>query len=71
MAGFLPAVLYVIIREVRMPLEPKNTPVTILKERFAQGLITAEEFEKGKEILMKQSGCRAQKIVFLYQILFS
>ena len=71
MVGFLLAVLYAIIREVRMPTEPKNTPVTILKERFAQGQITAEEFEKGKEILMKQSGCRAQKIVLLYQILFS
>jgi hypothetical protein len=53
MAGFLLAVQYVIIREVRMPIEPKNTPVTLLKERFAQGQITAEEFEKGKEILMK------------------
>ena len=34
MVGFLLAVLYVILREVRMPIEPKNTPVTILKERF-------------------------------------
>jgi putative membrane protein len=53
MAGFLLAVLYVIIREVRMPIEPKNTPVNILKERFARGEITAEEFEKGKDILLK------------------
>lgn len=53
MVGFLLAVLYVIIREVRMPIEPKNTLVTILKERFAKGEITAEEFEKGKEILLK------------------
>jgi len=53
MAGFLLAVLYVIIREVRMPIEPKSTPVTILKERFAKGEITAEEFEKGKDLLMK------------------
>ena len=53
MVGFLLAVLYAIIREVRMPIEPKNTPVTILKERFAKGEITAEEFEKGKDLLMK------------------
>jgi uncharacterized membrane protein len=36
-----------------MPIEPKSTPVTILKERFAKGEITAEEFEKGKDLLMK------------------
>ena len=53
MVGFQLAVLYVIIREGRMPIEPKNTPITILKERFAIGEITAEEFEKGKEILLK------------------
>jgi len=35
-AGFLLAVLYGIIREVRMPIEPKNTPVTILKRAFCE-----------------------------------
>jgi uncharacterized membrane protein len=53
MAGFLLAVLYVIIREVRMPIEPKNTPLTILKERLAKGEITTEEYEQRKEALMK------------------
>ena len=53
MVGFLLAVLYGIIREVRMPIEPKNTPLDILKERFAKGEIPAEEYEKGKEVLMK------------------
>ena len=53
MAGFLLAVLYVIIREVRMPVEPKNTAVGILKERFARGEITTEEYEQRKDALMK------------------
>ena len=53
MVGFLLAVLYVIIREVRMPAETKNIPVDILKERFARGEITPEEFEMRKEALMK------------------
>jgi uncharacterized membrane protein len=53
MAGFLLAVLYVIIREVRMPVETKNIPVDILKERFARGEITPEEFEMRKSVLMK------------------
>jgi hypothetical protein len=34
MVGFLPAVLYGIIREVRMPIEPKNSLVTLLKRAF-------------------------------------
>jgi uncharacterized membrane protein len=53
MAGFLLAVLYVIIREVRMPVETKNIPVDILRERFARGEITPEEFEMRKSVLMK------------------
>ena len=53
MFGFLIAILYAIIREVRMPVETKNTPLDILKARFAHGEITPEEYEKGKEVLMK------------------
>jgi len=51
--GYLLAVLYLIIREVRKPLEAEKSPVDILKERFAEGQISAEEYEKGKEILLK------------------
>jgi putative membrane protein len=51
--GYMAAILYVIIREVRKPLEPEKTPVDTVKERFARGEISAEEFEKAKEILLK------------------
>jgi putative membrane protein len=51
--GYLIAVLYVIIREVRKPLEPEKTPVDVLKERYARGDITREEFETARDILMK------------------
>jgi putative membrane protein len=51
--GYLAAVLYLIIREVRKPVEPDRTPLDILKERLARGEITAEEFEQAREILIK------------------
>jgi putative membrane protein len=53
MFGFLLAILYVIIREVRMPIETQKTPVDFLKARFARGEISIEEYEKGKDVLMK------------------
>jgi len=53
MAGFFLAVLYVIIREVRMPIGTSNTPLDILKTRFARGEIPLEEYEKAKDALMK------------------
>ena len=51
--GILIAVLYVIIREVRKPLEPEKAPVDTLKERYARGEMSGEEFEKARDILMK------------------
>jgi putative membrane protein len=51
--GYLAAVLYLIIREVRKPVEPERTPLDVLKERLAKGEITAEEFQKTSEILVK------------------
>ena len=53
MVGFLLAILYVIIREVRMPIDTTNTPLDILKARFARGEIPLEEYEKAKDALMK------------------
>ena len=53
MVGFLLAILYVIIREVRMPVDMTDAPIDILKTRFAKGEISQEEYEKSKEALMK------------------
>jgi len=52
--GFLLAVLYVIIREVRRPVAPEREPVAILKERFARGEITAGEYEQAKALIGKE-----------------
>jgi uncharacterized membrane protein len=52
-SGHFIAVLYVIIREVRKPLEQEKTTVDILKERYARGKITGEEFGKARDILVK------------------
>ena len=53
MVGYPIAILYVIIREVRMPVDTEKNPIDILKARLAKGEITIEECEKGKEVLMK------------------
>jgi len=53
MFGYFIAILYVIIREVRMPIETEKTPIDILKARLAKGEITVEEYETGKDALMK------------------
>jgi len=53
MVGYPIAILYVIIREVRMPIETEKNPVDILKTRLAKGEITVEEYETGKDALMK------------------
>jgi putative membrane protein len=51
--GYPIAILYVIIREVRMPVDTEKNPVDILKARLAKGEITIEEYESGKDALMK------------------
>jgi putative membrane protein len=48
--GYFAAVLYLIIRELQ-PKTPGKLPLDILKERYAKGEITSEEFEKGKSLL--------------------
>jgi len=51
--GYLAALIYLIIQEIRKPVEPEKNPLDTLKERYAKGEITEEEFEKGKEVLTK------------------
>ena len=51
--GYFLAVLYVIIREVRKPVTSEKDPLDILRERFARGEISAEDFEKGKALITK------------------
>ena len=49
--GYLAAVLYLIIRELQQPKGTGKLPIDMLKERFAKGEITPEEFEQGKSAL--------------------
>jgi putative membrane protein len=49
--GYFAAVLYLIIRELLQPKGTGKLPIDILKERFARGEISSEEFEKGKSVL--------------------
>jgi putative membrane protein len=50
--GYLPAVLYAIIRDVRSSRGKEKTPMDILRERFAEGQLSEEEFENKKKILL-------------------
>lgn len=51
--GYLAALVYLIITGIRKPVEPGKTPLDILKERYAKGEITTEEYDAAKEILTK------------------
>jgi uncharacterized membrane protein len=52
--GYFVAVIYMIVREVRRPAMPGKEPLNALRERFARGEITADEYEKGKELIAKE-----------------
>ncbi len=51
--GYFAALVYLIIAGIRKPVEAGKTPLDTLKERYAKGEITAEEYEAGKAILTK------------------
>ncbi len=53
--GILFLVIYLIIRESGAPrvAEGRRTPMDILKERYAKGEITGEQFQKMSEDLKK------------------
>ncbi|WP_440950670.1 SHOCT domain-containing protein [Methanosphaerula subterraneus] len=55
MAGILFLILYVIMRETssQQPLSEGKTPMDILKERYAKGEITGEQFRTISEDLEK------------------
>ncbi len=55
MIGILALILYIIIRETsgQKPLPGGKTPMDIVKERYAKGEITSEEFQKMSEELKK------------------
>jgi putative membrane protein len=55
MVGILVLILYVIVRETsgQKSLSEEKTAMDILKERYAKGEITGEEFQKMSENLKK------------------
>jgi putative membrane protein len=55
MAGLLFLIIYVIMRETRTqkPMLEGKTPMDILKERYAKGEITSEQFKTISEDLKK------------------
>mgnify|MGYP003886780837 CR=1 FL=1 len=50
MVGIIFLLLYIVIRETS-PAEREKTPKEILKERYAKGEITEEEYKKMKQEL--------------------
>lgn len=55
MAGILFLIIYIAVRETsgQMPVSGEKSPVDILKERYAKGEITSEQFGKMSEDLKK------------------
>jgi putative membrane protein len=55
MIGILFLIVYLIIREsgARRVAEGQRTPIDILKERYAKGEVTSEQFQKMSEDLKK------------------
>jgi len=55
MAGLLFLVIYIVIRETgtQRPVTGEKTPMDILKERYAKGELTSEQFQKMSEDLKK------------------
>ena len=51
--GYFAALVYLVIAGIRKPVEAGKTPLDTLKERYAKGEITAQEYEAAKEILTK------------------
>ena len=55
MVGLLFLIIYIVIRETgtQRPVTVEKTPMDILKERYAKGEITSEQFQKMSEDLKK------------------